>query len=224
MLSIWDITTLTVSLALVATLVVLPPAVLLAWVLARREFPGKALVETIVSLPLVMPPVATGVILLYLVGRRSGFGRLLASVGVEVLFTWKAVVLAMAVMSLPLVVRTARAGFEQVSTRYEDIAATLGAGPARIFLTISLPLAWPGVLAGAVLGFSRAVGEFGATVMVAGALPGRTRTLAVAIYTFTETGQDRTAAMLIGVSVAIAFAAVWTANRIGRRPDGLEAG
>jgi molybdate transport system permease protein len=214
---IWHITSLTVSLALLATAIVLPPAVLLAWVLARREFPGKTIVETVVSLPLVMPPVATGVLLLYLVGRRSVVGRLLAEAGIEILFTWKAVVMAMAVMSLPLVVRTARAGFEQVSTRYEDIAATLGAGPARIFLTISLPLALPGVLAGAVLGFSRAVGEFGATVMVAGALPGSTRTLAVAIYTVTETGQDRAAALLLGVSVVIAFVALWASNRIGRR-------
>jgi molybdate transport system permease protein len=213
---IWHITWLTVSLALVATLVVLPPGVLLAWVLARRQFAGKTLVETLVSLPLVMPPVATGVILLYLVGSRSPVGRALASIGVEVLFTRKAVVMAMAVMSLPLVVRTARAGFEQVSTRYEDIAATLGAGPTRIFITISLPLAWPGVLGGAVLGFSRAVGEFGATVMVAGALPGSTRTLATAIYTFTETGQDREAAVLLAVSVTIAFVALWVANRIGR--------
>lgn len=216
MASIWDITVLTVSLALVATVVVLPPSVLLAWVLARRDFVGKALVETLVSLPLVMPPVATGVILLYLVGRRGPIGQMLAAAGIEVLFTRKAVVLAMAVMSLPLVVRTARAGFEQASTRFEDIAATLGAGPARIFLTISLPLAWPGVLAGAVLGFSRAVGEFGATVMVAGALPGSTRTLAVSIYTFTETGQSREAAALIAVSVTIAFVTMWAANRIGR--------
>jgi len=213
---IWQITWLTVSMALVATLIVLPPGVLLAWVLARREFAGKTFVETVVSLPLVMPPVATGVILLYLVGSRSPIGRALASIGIEVLFTRKAVVMAMAVMSLPLVVRTARAGFEQVSTRYEDIAATLGAGPARIFLTISLPLALPGVLGGAVLGFSRAVGEFGATVMVAGALPGSTRTLATAIYTFTETGQDREAAVLLAVSVTIAFVALWIANRIGR--------
>jgi len=213
---IWQITWLTVSMALVATLIVLPPGVLLAWVLARRQFAGKTFVETVVSLPLVMPPVATGVILLYLVGSRSPIGRALASIGIEVLFTRKAVVMAMAVMSLPLVVRTARAGFEQVSTRYEDIAATLGAGPARIFLTISLPLAWPGVLGGAVLGFSRAVGEFGATVMVAGALPGSTRTLATAIYTFTETGQDREAAVLLAVSVTIAFVALWIANRIGR--------
>ncbi len=212
---IWQITSLTVSLALIATALVLPPAVLLAWVLARRQFGGKTIVETVVSLPLVMPPVATGVILLYLVGRRSAFGRLLEEAGIEVLFTWKAVVLAMSVMSLPLVVRTARAGFEQVSTRYEDIAATLGAGPTRIFLTVSLPLALPSVLAGAVLGFSRAVGEFGATVMVAGALPGSTRTLAIAIYTFTETGQDREAALLLAVSVVIAFVALWASNRIG---------
>jgi len=218
MSSIWHITGLTVGLAFVATLVMVPPGVLLAWLLVRRQFPGKALVETLTMLPLVMPPVATGLILLKLMGRRGPIGRFLSSAGIEVLFTWKAVVVAMAVMGLPLVVRAARAGFEQVDRRFEDIAATLGAGPARVFLTVSLPLALPAVVAGAVLGFSRAVGEFGATVMIAGSLPGSTRTLAVAIYTFTETGQDRDAALLLGVSVAIAFAALWAANRIGSTP------
>ncbi|HLB44916.1 MAG TPA: molybdate ABC transporter permease subunit [Candidatus Limnocylindrales bacterium] len=218
MSSIWHITGLTVGLAFVATLVMVPPGVLLAWLLVRRQFPGKALVETLTMLPLVMPPVATGLILLKLMGRRGPIGRFLSSAGIEVLFTWKAVVVAMAVMGLPLVVRAARAGFEQVDRRFEDIAATLGAGPARVFLTVSLPLALPAVVAGAVLGFSRAVGEFGATVMIAGSLPGATRTLAVAIYTFTETGQDRDAALLLGVSVAIAFAALWAANRIGSTP------
>lgn len=207
-----QITLFTIGAAGLSTLVMCPLAVWFAWVLARREFAGKTLLETIVSLPLVMPPVATGLILLRLLGPRGPIGRALASI--DILFTWKAVVLAMAVMGLPLFIRTARAGFEQVNTRYEQIAATLGASPLRVFFTISLPLAWPGVLAGAVLGFSRAVGEFGATIMVAGSLPGRTRTLAVAIYTFAETGQDTQAVNLLLVSAGIAFAALWVSNRM----------
>ena len=152
--------------------------------------------------------------------RRGSIGRVLERLGIEVVFTWKAVVLAMAVMGLPLLVRTARAGFEQVNARYESVAATLGARPSRIFLTISLPLAWPSVLAGAVLAFARALGEFGATIVVAGSIPGATRTLAVAIYGYAETGQDSLALTLLVVSVAIAFAALWTSNRLVERSAG----
>jgi molybdate transport system permease protein len=218
-MNIWRITWFTVVCAATATALVLPPGVGLAWLLARRRFPGRVLLDTLVSLPLVMPPVATGLILLMLFSRRGPFGRLLDRIGVDVVFTWKAVVLAMAIMGLPLLVRTARAGFEQVNVRYEQVAATLGARPFRVFLTISLPLAWPSVLAGAVLAFARALGEFGATVVVAGSIPGVTRTLAVAIYTGTETGHDAEAFTLLLVSVAIAFAALWASNRlVERRP------
>jgi molybdate transport system permease protein len=200
-----------------ATVLVLPPGVVLAWLLARRRFRGRALVETFVSLPLVVPPVATGLILLMLLGRRGGPGRLLERLGIEVVFTWKAVVLAMGIMGLPLLVRTVRAGFEQVNERYEHVAATLGASPARIFFTISLPLAWPAVLAGGVLAFARALGEFGATIVVAGNIPGATRTLATAIYGYAETGQDAQAVTLMAVSIVIAFIALWTANRLIER-------
>ena len=214
---VWRITWFTIACAAGATLLILPPGVVLAWLLARRKFPGRGLVETFVSLPLVMPPVATGLILLMLLSRRGTVGGLLERLGIEVVFTWKAVVLAMAIMGLPLLVRTARAGFEQVNVRYERVAATLGAPPARIFLTISLPLAWPSVLAGAVLAFARALGEFGATIIVAGNIPGATRTLAVAIYGYAETGQDSQAFALLLVSVSIAFVALWTANRLVER-------
>lgn len=216
-MEVWRITWFTVVCAAGATALALPPGVVLAWLLARRQFPGRALVETCVSLPLVMPPVATGLILLMLLSRRGSIGRVLERLGIEVVFTWKAVVLAMAIMGLPLLVRTARAGFEQVNARYERVAATLGASPARIFLTISLPLAWPSVLAGAVLAFARALGEFGATIIVAGSIPGATRTLAVAIYGYAETGQDSLAFTLLLVSIGIAFAALWTANRLVER-------
>ena len=152
----WHVTWFTVVCAAAATAFVLPFGVALAWLLARRRFPGRSLVETFVSLPLVMPPVATGLILLTLFSRRGAIGGWLDRLGIEVVFTWKAVVLAMAIMGLPLLVRTARAGFEQVHARYEDVAATLGARPLRVFLTISLPLAWPSVLAGAVRARTRA--------------------------------------------------------------------
>jgi molybdate transport system permease protein len=213
----WSITWFTLACALGATALMLPPGVALAWILARRTFLGRSILETLVSLPLVMPPVATGLILLVLLSRRGLLGSFLDAAGIEVVFTWKAVVIAMAIMGMPLLIRTARTGFEQVNRRYEDVAATLGASPARIFFTISLPLAWPSVLSGAVLAFARALGEFGATMVVAGSIPGATRTLAVAIYSYTETGQDSRAVTLLGVSAAIAFVALWCANRLGER-------
>ena len=208
-----QVTSFSVAMAVLATLVMLPPGVALAWVLARRPFPGRSVVETLVSLPLVLPPVATGLLLLKLLGRRGPVGQLLNAAGVEVIFTWKAVVIAMAVMGLPLLVRTARAGFEQVDRRFEEIAESLGASPIRVFFTISLPLAGRAVLAGSVLGFSRALGEFGATIMIAGALPG-SRTLSVAIYSHTQTGQDAAALALLVAAATIAFAAVFVSNRL----------
>lgn len=211
-----EIAVFTTAAALAATVLMLVPGIALAWLLARRRFPGKAVVETLVSLPLVIPPVATGLLLLWLLGRRGPLGRLLEAMGIEVVFTARAVVIAMAIMGLPLLVRTARAGFEQVTRRYEQLAETLGAGPWRVFWTVTLPLASRNILAGALLGFSRGLGEFGATIVVAGSIPGRTRTLAVGIYSFTETGQDEQAAALLAISVAIAFAAVLVSNRLAR--------
>jgi molybdate transport system permease protein len=169
-----------------------------------------------------MPPVATGLILLMLFSPRGPLGRWLSAIGIDVIFTWRAVVLAMTVMGLPLFVRTVRAGFEQVDRRYEAMAATLGASPLRVFFSVTVPLALPAVVAGAVLGFARAVGEFGATIMIAGSIPGATRTLPVAIYTFADTGRDREAALLLAVSAAIACAALWIANVVSSRA-GLRA-
>ncbi len=214
-----SVTSFTVAMAALATLLMLPPGVAVAWLLARRRFPGRSMLETLVSLPLVLPPVATGLILLWVLGRRGPLGRLLAQTGLEMLFTWRAVVVAMAVMGLPLLVRAARAGFEQVDRRYEQVAATLGASPSRVFITVSLPLAGRGVLAGALLGFSRALGEFGATIMVAGALPG-TRTIAIAIFGYTETGNQAAAVTMLSVSAAIAFGALFLSNRLTNHPVG----
>jgi molybdate transport system permease protein len=210
----WAIARFTVLMALLATALVLPPAIAIGWLLARRNFRGKTLVETVVSLPLVLPPVASGLMLLWLFGRRSPLGRALDAAGLEVVFTWKAVVIAMMVISFPLVARSVRAGIEQVDRRFEQIAATLGAGPFRILRTITLPLASRGIIAGAILGFSRALGEFGATIMIAGAIPGRTQTLAVGIYTLVETGREDSAWSLLLVSATLAFVAIYLSNRL----------
>jgi molybdate transport system permease protein len=211
------ITLFTVATAAGATLVMIVPGLAIAWLLARGRFRGRLLLETAVSLPLVMPPVATGLILLMLCSPRGPLGQLLAAAGIQVVFTWRAVVLAMAVMGLPLFVRTVKAGIEQVDRRYEHVASTLGAGPLRVFVTITLPLALPSVLAGTMLGFARAIGEFGATIVLAGSIPGATRTLAVAIYTFSETGRDKEAAVLLVTSAAIASGALWISNRLTAR-------
>ncbi len=208
-----DVTLFSVAMAGLSTVLMLVPGLALAWLFARHTFPGQSVLETVVSLPLVLPPVAIGLILLRFLGRYGPGGQLLDEIGVDVIFTWKAVVVAMTVMGLPLLVRSARAGFEHVDRRYEQIAETLGASPVRIFLTISLPLAARGVLAGVVLGFSRALGEFGATIMIAGSLPG-TRTLSTAIYTSTQTGRDTEATIMLLTAASIAFVAVFVSNRL----------
>ena len=213
---VWQVAVFTLTMAVVATLVMLPPGIMFAWLFARHRFRGCTALETLVMLPLVIPPVATGLILLRLFGRRGPFGRVAESVGLEVIFTWKAVILAMAVMGLPLLVRAARGAFEQVDRRYEQIAASLGAGPLRIFFTVSLPMAGRGVLAGVLLAFSRAVGEFGATMMLAGNMPGSTRTIASGIYIYTEVGNDAAATSLMLASIMIAFGSLWFSNRLAR--------
>ena len=214
---IWQVTWFTTCVAAASTLFILPPGIALGWLLARRQWPGKSIVETLVALPLVVPPVATGLILLKLLGRRGMIGNWLeTNLGIEIVFTWKAVVVATAVMSLPLLVRTARVAFEAVSPRVEQVARTLGAGPWRVFWTITLPLARRGVIAGAVLAFARALGEFGATIMVAGFIPGKTETLSLSIYHLVQLGHDAQALVLLGISVTLAFGAVWFSERLQR--------
>ena len=214
----WQITGFTLGVAALSTLVILPFGVALAWLLARREWRGKTLVETLVALPLVMPPVATGLILLKLFGRRGPLGSWLENTfGWEIVFTWRGVVIATAVMSFPLLVRTARVAFEGVNPRLEQVARTLGAGPWRVFLRVTLPLARRGLLAGVLLAFARALGEFGATIMIAGYIPGETATLALSIYHLVQLGQDAEALGLLGISVAIAFGAVWASEWFLRR-------
>ncbi|HWW59810.1 MAG TPA: molybdate ABC transporter permease subunit [Thermoanaerobaculia bacterium] len=204
----------TIRVAALATLAILLPALAIAWLLARKRWRGKSIVETLVAMPLVMPPVATGLILLQLFGRRGAIGSRLPF---DVVFTWRAVVLAMAVMSFPLLVRAARVAFETVDPRLEHIARTLGARDARVFVTITLPLAARGIIAGMLLAFARALGEFGATILVAGNIPGRTSTLSLSIYNLVQLGRDAEAMQLLGYAVVIAFAAVWIAEAVSRR-------
>jgi len=212
----WGIAAFTLRMAATSTLLILPPGLLLAWLLARRNWPGKSLIETLVTLPIVMPPVATGLLLLQTFGRRRALGKFLDRFGIDVVFTWKAVVLAMMVMSIPLLLRAARTAFEEVNPRLEQIAATLGASPLRVFFTITLPLARRGVAGGVVLAFARAVGEFGATILVAGDIPGRTRTIALTIYERVQLGHDSSAYRMVGVSAIIAFAALWISETLLR--------
>lgn len=214
-----DVLLLTLRTASLATLLIVPPGLAVAWLLARREWRGKSLLETLVALPLVMPPVATGLILLKLLGRRGPIGGWLhRTFDFDVVFTWRAVVIAMMVMSFPLLVRTARVAFEEVNPRLEQIARTLGANETRVFFTITLPLAARGIVAGMLLAFARAIGEFGATILVAGNIPGRTTTLSLAIYDRVQLGRDDEAFQLLGVAVLIAFLAVWTAEAfLGRK-------
>ncbi|HVG83914.1 MAG TPA: molybdate ABC transporter permease subunit [Vicinamibacterales bacterium] len=206
----------TTLMGVCATLVAMPVGVAAAWVLARRSFPGKVVVETTLTLPLVLPPVATGFLLLQLFGLNSIVGRALDAIGLPIVFTWRAVVVAMAVMSFPLIVLTARAGLEQVDRRYEQVASTLGAGPWRVFRTITLPLAARSLVAAAILGFARALGEFGATIIIAGGIPGQTQTLSVAIFNLTEAGRDSDATRLLLVSAGLAFGAMILANLVQR--------
>jgi len=213
---IWQITLFSLAVALASTLLILPIGIAVAWVLARKNWAGKTFVETIVMLPLVMPPVATGLVLLKIFGRRSPVGAWLYDRGVEVVFNPKGVLIAMAVMSFPLLVRSARSAFVEVDPRLEQIASTLGAAGPRIFFAVTLPLAWRGVVAGCLLAYSRALGEFGATIMVAGNIPGRTQTLSLAIYSFVQLGQDHEALTLLGVTIVLAFIAVALSERLAR--------
>ncbi|PTY06840.1 molybdate ABC transporter permease subunit [Verrucomicrobia bacterium LW23] len=197
-------------MALLAMALVMAPCLLVAWLLARFDWPGKSLVETLVALPLVMPPIAMGLILLKLFARRGDLGQFLEhTVGLEVIFTWRAVVLALAVMAAPMVIRTARVAFESVDPRLEQIARTLGAGEWRVLWQVTLPLALPGLGAAALLGFARALGEFGATIAVAGNIVGQTSTLSLAIYTAIQQSDDTTAFRLVCASVVLAFIATW---------------
>lgn len=216
---------LSAKVALAAIVFSLPLAFAIAWLLARREFPGKALLQAFVSLPLVIPPVATGFALLLLFGTKGPVGHFLASqFGIVFAFRWTGAALAAGVMAFPLLVRPIRLSLEAVDRKLEEAAATLGATRLTVFLTITLPLTLPGVLAGAVLGFAKALGEFGATITFVSNIPGETQTLSLAIYSLLQSPTGDAAALrLIGLSVLLAVGAVlvseWINIRLLRRTN-----
>jgi molybdate transport system permease protein len=214
---VWQIVWFTIKTSALSTALILPFGIAIAWLLARRAWPGKAIVETVVIMPLFVPPVATGLILLALFGRNGPLGSALGRAGYDVVFTWRAVVIACAVMSFPLLVRNAQSAFQDVNARFEDIARTLGASEWRVFRTVSLPLAFRGISAGAVLAFARAMGEFGATAVVAGMIPRKTMTISLAIYQNVQLGQDAAAVPLLLVSIAVVFVTVLCGQIISTR-------
>jgi molybdate transport system permease protein len=213
----WALVGFTLQVAALSTALILPPGVAVGLLLARYHGPGRGALETVFSLPLVLPPTAVGIALLDALGGRAPLGRWLAAHGIEIVFTWRAVVLATCVISFPLLVRSAAAAFAEVDPRLVGLARTLGAGPVRAFFRITLPMAWRGTLAGTVLAFARALGEFGATVILAGNIPGRTQTLALAIFHHHQIGRDERATALAAVTVALAFLTLWTADHLERR-------
>jgi molybdate transport system permease protein len=199
---------LSVEVALASTLLALVPAALLGRLLARG-FPGRSLVTALVLVPLVLPPVVTGLLLLDVFGRQGPIGGALDALGVRIAFTWLGAVVAATVVGFPLYVIAVRQAFEAIDPRYEEVAATLGDPPWRAFARVALPLALPGIAAGAVLAFARALGEFGATVVVAGNVEGRTRTLALAVYALLDApGRDPRLPWLVGASLGLALAAL----------------
>lgn len=208
----------TLVVAGAATALVALPAVATGYALARREFRGKSVVETFVALPIVLPPTAIGYLLLAVFARRGPLGEETLGFDPGVLFTLRGAVLASAVVAFPLVARTARVAFEGVDPRLERMAATLGWSRARVLARLSLPLARRGLLAALALGFARCLGEFGATVIVAGNIPGRTQTLALAIFRDIQLGEENRALLLVGLTVVLAFACLLLVER-GSRPE-----
>lgn len=210
---------LSLKVSVVAIAAVLPIAFVLAWLLARARFPGKLALDALVHLPLVLPPVVTGWLLLLAFGANGPVGRVLEDVfGVSLIFRWTGAAVAAAVMALPLMVRAIRLSLENVDRRLEGVARTLGAGPWRTFFSITLPLSLPGVWAAVVLGFARSIGEFGATITFVSNIPGETRTLPLAIYTALQVpGGEDTVTRLAVISVVLSLAALTISEVLGRR-------
>jgi molybdate transport system permease protein len=221
----WTAVALSLRIAVVATMVALPFGIAVAWMLARKEFWGKAVLDGIVHLPLVLPPVVTGYLLLISFGRKAPVGAFLEKFGIVFSFRWTGAALACGIMAFPLLVRAVRLSFEAIDRRLEEAASTLGASRLWTFLTITLPLALPGIIAGMVLCFAKALGEFGATITFVSNIPGQTQTLSAAIYTFTQVpGGDAQALRLVVVAIVIGLAALiaseWFARRAGLRYHG----
>ena len=211
----WPALALSLKVAGCATLIDLLLGVAAGFLLARRRFPGRELLDTLLTLPMVMPPTVLGYYLLVLIGRHGWLGAWLQErFGINLIFTWQGAVLAAAVVIFPLVFKPARAAFEAVDGQLEQAARVLGISEAALFFRVTLPLAWRGILAGVLLGFARALGEFGATLMVAGSIPGRTQTLSIAVYEAVQAGQDDTANLMVLLTSFVCVAVLLTAGRL----------
>lgn len=215
----WIAVELSLRVSIVATAVALPFGIAIGWLLARRNFWGKTLLDGLVHLPLVLPPVVTGYLLLISFGRRGPIGAFLYDhFGIVFSFRWTGAALSCGIMGFPLMIRPIRLALEAIDLRLEDAASTLGANGVLVFLTVTLPLALPGIIAGVVLCFARALGEFGATITFVSNIPGETQTISGAIYTLTQVpGGDAAAMRLVVLSIILAFAALFAAEWLGRR-------
>lgn len=206
---------LSLKVALWATLIDLALGVALGYLLARKRFPGRELLDALLTLPMVMPPTVLGYYLLVVIGRNGVLGAWLQQhFGINLIFTWQAAVIAAAVVAFPLVLKGARAAFESIDAQLEQAAQVLGLSPWAVFLRVTLPLAWRGVLGGALLAFARSMGEFGATLMVAGSIPGKTQTLSIAVYEAVQAGQDDHANLLVIITSLVCIAVLVAANKL----------
>ena len=206
---------LSLKVALWATLIDLVLGVGFGYLLARGRFPGRDVLDALLTLPMVMPPTVLGYYLLVLIGRNGAIGHWLQqNFGINLIFTWQGAVIAAAVVAFPLVLKGARSAFEAVDVQLEQAARVLGVSPSGVFLRVSFPLAWRGVLAGALLAFARSMGEFGATLMVAGSIPGKTQTLSIAVYEAVQAGQDDTANLLVIITSVACIVVLVAANRL----------
>ncbi|HCL76780.1 molybdate ABC transporter permease subunit [Stutzerimonas nitrititolerans] len=213
--SVWIALALSLKVAGWATVITLVLGVAVGYLLARKRFPGRELLDTLLTLPMVMPPTVLGYYLLVLMGKRSTFGAWLhESFGINLIFTWQGAVIAASVVAFPLVFKPARAAFEAVDGQLEQAARVLGISELAVFFRVTLPLAWRGILAGVLLAFARALGEFGATLMVAGSIPGKTQTLSIAVYEAVQAGQDDVANLLVLITSAVCVTVLLLAGRL----------
>jgi molybdate transport system permease protein len=212
----WITLALTLKVAGWATAINALLGVAAGWLLARKRFAGRALVDALLTLPLVLPPTVLGYYLLVVIGRRGWLGGWLQSqFGINLIFTWQGAVIAATIVAFPLILRSARTAFEAVDPQLEQAARVLGLGEWALFFRVTLPMAWPGILGGLLLVFARALGEFGATLMVAGSIPGRTQTLSIAVYEAVQAGQDDTANFLVALTSLVCIAVLLAAGRLG---------
>jgi molybdate transport system permease protein len=212
---VWVTLALTLKVAGCATAINLVLGVAVGWLLARHRFVGREFVDAVLTLPLVLPPTVMGYYLLVLIGKRGWLGSwLMSTFGINLIFTWQGAVLAATIVAFPLVLRSARTAFEAVNPQLEQAARVLGLGEWAVFFRVTVPMAWPGILAGALLVFARSLGEFGATLMVAGSIPGRTQTLSVAVYEAVQAGQDDQANFLVAITSIVCIVVLLSAGRL----------